>query len=799
MNAPKSHQLFFQLITSITLFLCIVIFFLALKLIDTSNNNITDFRFRQASSHAEILANGTVDALLTKDYATVEQWVISAIPNKDDAFALISSPQGKILVHSDLSMVGHNLTARDISAPVSFEIKHHDKSAIEIIHPIFINHTILGYAHVAYYIQQEAGQPINLIRENIYPLILSFFILLIGIFFIVRKITRPIELLQENISNSSIGKYKPIPDEVLRSSEEVSGLAQAFDYMRNSIIKSHNELELKKIQLETTLHSIGDAIITTDETGMIDYMNPNAQRLTGWSEEEAYGKALFDIYPSKTESGESTDKQFRDCLLYGIPINRGENYIFQHRSGKEIAVEQTTAQIKDSENSVLGMIIVTHDVTKEIELKYALEHRATHDDLTGLPNRSEFNRCLDLLIKNSSQQKSEHALLYIDIDQFKIINDTSGHVAGDELLKQVTQLFSSEVRKHDKVFRLGGDEFAIILNDCSLSDAENLAEKIRKITSDYHFGWNKLQHKITISIGLVPIARNNINKRKILSLADAACYTAKNSGRNSVYVLKDDDKQFDSHTGAIDWAPKIANSIKNNLFRLYYQSIHPLKNDGKPTRHIEILLRLSDNSKIVNPGTFLPSAQRYNLMPAIDRWVISNTFSWLSNNLDVLLSLDTIAINLSGDTIIEKDIATYIINELHRYKIPGNKICFEITENVAISNLLSATSLITTLKDEGIKFSLDDFGTGMSSFEYLKSLPVDYLKIDGIFIQDISHDEIDFAMVKSINEIGHIMNIKTIAEFVMDKKILQLLTQIGVDYAQGYYLSTPEPVELFLP
>ena len=435
------------------------------------------------------------------------------------------------------------------------------------------------------------------------------------------------------------------------------------------------------------------------------------------------------------------------------------------------------------------------DITESHELSEKLSYYASHDVLTGLLNRREFEQRLKRVLETSRHDTSEHALCYMDLDQFKVINDTCGHIAGDNLLDQLSKELSKHIRKRDTFARLGGDEFGILMEYCTVSQAKYIANKCRKAVSEYQFFWEEHTFKIGVSIGLVPITKMSGSMIDVLKEADSACYAAKDAGRNRIHVYHSDDIALAKRHGEMLWVSRINDAISENRFHVFFQPIEPInhKNSGI---HIEALVRIIENKKMILPGQFLPAAERYNISTKIDRWVVQKTFELLTHNNFFLDKLFLCCINLSGQSLADKKFLKFITRLFKTFNMPPDKICFEITETAAIANFSNAIEFITALKKLGCKFALDDFGSGLSSFAYLKNLPVDYLKIDGMFVKDITSDPLDFAMVKSINEIGHVMGKETIAEFVENSEILLKLKDIGVDYAQGYCIGKPKELDL---
>lgn len=484
------------------------------------------------------------------------------------------------------------------------------------------------------------------------------------------------------------------------------------------------------------------------------------------------------------------------CLLHSHEVYKEELRMVCYK-GNVIWV-RITARLFESKNNHKSILLVCEDVTDTHELNEQIIYQASHDTLTGLANRSEFDCYIKTAINMPSDNGVGHALCYLDLDQFKIVNDTCGHLAGDELLRQLGDLLRKCIRRNDFVARLGGDEFGILMYHCNLEQAAIACNKIRDIIKDFQFGWDNKTFTVGVSIGVTSINGMDGNAVDLLKEADSACYVAKNNGRNRVHIFTPNDEILAMRQGEMQWVSKIRQGFIDNAFILYGQLIVPL-NSSETGIHFETLVRYKDtDGRIVPPGAFLPSAERYNLACQLDQVVISMLFEWLSTHQDFLTKLSVCSVNLSGRTLSDQVTLEFIIDQFNLWEIPPHKICFEITETAAISNLIYANKFIKMLRDNGSLFSLDDFGSGLSSFGYLKNLLVDYLKIDGLFVKNIIEDEIDFAMVRTINEVGHIMNKQTIAEFVENMEILSLLKNTGVDYAQGYAVSKPIPLDELL-
>lgn len=432
------------------------------------------------------------------------------------------------------------------------------------------------------------------------------------------------------------------------------------------------------------------------------------------------------------------------------------------------------------------------------DLSAKLSYQESHDSLTGLLNRREFERRLQELLRQNSSQAIEHAVCHINIDRFKVINETCGPAAGDELLVELAELFRKRIRHRDILARIGGDEFGVIMRDCSLEHAEHVAENLLTLLGELRFDWHGKRYAVGASLGLVPLTDPDSSVSNVLCVADAACHAAKDKGGHRVFMFNDDDAELAKRHGHMRWVSRINRALDEDRFRLSFQPIAPLEPTDQPPVHYELLIRMQDEfGNMIAPGAFLPAAELYSLSTKLDRWVLSSAFEWLDNHPRHVDELSLCAINLSGHSLGDDQFLDFVVDLFVTSRVPASKICFEITETAAIANLELASRFIETLKALGSRFALDDFGSGLSSFAYLKTLPVDYLKIDGMFIRDINEDPIHRAMVQSINEVGHLMGMETVAEFVENDAIIDVLRELGVDYAQGYGICPPRPLEIF--
>jgi diguanylate cyclase len=547
-------------------------------------------------------------------------------------------------------------------------------------------------------------------------------------------------------------------------------------------------------RLRVTLDSIGDAVITTDVDGIIQYLNPVAENLTGFLQEEALGLPLHKVFRIVNEKSRlPVENPIEACISENRIIGLAHQTLLISQNGSEFAIEDSAAPIHDLNGNTIGAVLVFHDVTMQRKMANEMTYRATHDSLTGLLNRLELEETLTHLISNDREPNINHALVYIDLDQFKIINDTCGHSAGDKLLREVAHVMESCIRSTDKVARVGGDEFAIIIERCDPESAFRIAEQIRNSIDEYRFQHDGKRFHIGASLGLVLIDRQWSDVTDLIQAADNACYAAKRDGRNRVKSYFDAGDVIDTRRNDMYWISLIEDAFDNNNFVLYCQRILPY--DKQKRLHGEILLRIKGESdQLIPPGLFLPAAERYHLVSRIDRWVVNQIFSWLNAHQNELHHLESISINLSGQSLSDQTFLAYVLDQIENQAPDCNKICFEITETAAITNFSGATKFIELMKQHGIKFSLDDFGSGVSSFAYLKNLNVDYIKIDGQFIQGILTDSVNQATVRCMVEIAKVTGKQTIAEFVEDKAVEILLKAMGVDYTQGFYKHKPAPL-----
>ncbi|MDH3670226.1 MAG: EAL domain-containing protein [Gammaproteobacteria bacterium] len=606
-------------------------------------------------------------------------------------------------------------------------------------------------------------------------------------------ITRSLQLRFENLE--LIDQTSNAKTDVERANVKLQ--AEIKEHKQDQIAL-HREKELAQV----TLESIGDGVITTHLDAMVEYLNPVAEQLTGWLNADARGQPLTKVLKLIDET---TRQAIPDpvslCLNEGTNVRLPGHTLLVHRNeDREFSIEITVGPIRDRDLQGVGTVLVFHDVTEMRGMARRMSYQASHDALTGLINRHEFELRLTDALESARNDDRKHAMCYLDLDQFKIVNDMCGHVAGDELLRQLATQLQTGVRETDSLGRLGGDEFGVLLQGCPMDKARTIAEGLRQIVRDFRFAWQERVFEVGVSIGLVPITSDSGSLTEVLSAADSACYVAKDHGRDRIHVYEPDDTMLARRHGERRWVARIGEALGENRFMLYQQKAMPLSGKAEGREYAEILIRMLDkNSEPVPTAAFLPAAHRYNLMSTIDRWVL-RTFCTFMRGTQGISRTDAglYAINLSGQSLSDERFLDFVVDQLRQNSIAPENICFEISERAAIANLTRAMRFISALRDIGCLFALDDFGSGVSSFAYLKSLQVDFLKIDGSFIKDTTNEPIDYAMVEIINQIGHVMNILTIAESVEQKSVLVKLKELGVDYAQGFEITEPTPLNEYI-
>ena len=784
-----------QLVIGIALVHAILMSIFVLDMVSRQYSFLYKQNISQTESLSKTLAANSVSWVLASDVRGLEEVISSLSHYQGIRYAMVLDRHGKVLGHTDSEKIGLYISDAVSTSLLTASVKKYvlvkNKEIIDVASPVIANGRLIGWSRVALS-QHGLISNLNVIGRD--GIIYTLIAIIIGTIFAVvmaKGLTLGLTHLVSVADQIKEGDLSRRSN--LERNDEIGRLSTDFNQMLDSLEDSHQQLAASRELAQVTLNSIGDAVITTDQFGKITFMNPVAENLTGWRSSEVQDKYLEEVFSIVNENtGEYSQSPVRECLASGEIIELENHTVLINRYGQRIPIEDSAAPIRNLNNQIVGVVMVFHDVSIARKMARQMHYQATHDVLTGLVNRMEFEKRLNHLIDNMCNSDDQHAFLYMDLDQFKIVNDTCGHVAGDELLKQLGFLFKENIRHHDTIARLGGDEFGVLLESCDIENAVHVAEKMLQTTRDFRFVWQENVFDIGVSIGLIPVAGNAYKLSSLLSMADIACYTAKDRGRNRFHIYEHEDTEMALRHSEMQWVSRITRALEEDRFVLFSQEIVSTNLLASSTHHFEILVRMKDESgELVMPEQFIPAAERYNLMSAIDRWVCKCCFEMLANipeNIDYMVS-----VNLSGDSFNNDNFLQYLTQLLKDNALPGNRICFEITETAAITNLTSAVHFIRTMKGYGCCFALDDFGSGLSSFAYLKNLPVDYIKIDGSFVKDMISDPIDREMVSSIHQVGKLMGIESIAEFVETDEIYASLREIGVNFAQGYGIAKPEP------
>ena len=561
-----------------------------------------------------------------------------------------------------------------------------------------------------------------------------------------------------------------------------------------------NALFHQKELAEVTIRSIGDAVITTDNRGRVEYINPAAEQMTGWRNPEARGLPLERVF--EVVNGLTLEPQtnpITTCLRENRVVSLDNNTVLVRRDGVRRYIEDSAAPIRDQAGELVGGVLVFYDATEVHQAEHLISYRATHDALTELINRREFEHRLAAMLAPGRDDSSRHALLFLDIDQFMLVNESCGHLAGDHLLREVTRILKGHTRGSDVLARLGGDEFGLIVRDCTLDEAREMAESLRTAVAGHRFEWQGVRFQPHLSVGLVPFGLDAGAPAMLLSRAEAACQLAKEKGRDRLQIYDAQDREIGLRSGGMQWITRLNEALTRDRITLYCQPVVSVAGGGR--RHAEVLARmLNPDDSLIVASQFIPHAERYGLMPQLDRWVVRKALAMLGGLYAQGRGEEAgvLAINLSGSTLSDQAMAQFIRDEIRASGVPAGALCFEITETAAVSSLRETSALINSLRRLGCAFALDDFGRGMSSFMYLKQLPVDYLKIDGEFVRGMTDDSVSRAMVKAIHALGQAMGIATIAECVESTDVRRRLEALGVDYVQGFEVGAPLPLSRYL-
>jgi diguanylate cyclase (GGDEF)-like protein/PAS domain S-box-containing protein len=627
--------------------------------------------------------------------------------------------------------------------------------------------------------------------------VLLSFLLLAGIGYLL---TSNIVKLARATQGVAAGDYSVrIPlrgrDEIHLLGENFNAMSQAVQERVRALYLSEQALHAEKERAEVTLQAIGDAVISTCIDGRVQYLNPVAERMTGQALADALDRPIEDIYSIvDEETGSALPNPLRQCLVEKGAVKGRPHTRLVSRTGQTYSVEEMATPIHDRDGQVIGAVLVVRDNTAAREASRRLEYQASHDALTGLFNRRKFESRVDEAIREVATSGRTHALCYMDLDQFKVVNDTCGHGAGDRLLVELTTLLRRSIRRQDVLGRLGGDEFGLLLHDVDLDEAARIATTLRERVRDYRLVVDGHAFQVGASIGIVAIDASSGSLAEAFTAVDVACYVAKDKGRNEVYVSRSNDVEQARRQLEMHWSARIPPALKENRFILYHQKIVPLADDATLSPRCEILVRMIDsNGTLIPPGKLIPAAERFRQMADIDRWVIRHALDLIARRGDNP-ALQGFAINLSGQSLGLPEMLNYTRAEILASGVRPQLLTFEITETAVIQNVAQASLFMAELKAMGCQFALDDFGSGLSSFGYLKKLPVDYLKIDGSFVRNMLNDHHDRSIVVAIAQIARSLGMRCVAEFVGDQDTAQALKEIGVDYGQGFFLHEPEPL-----
>lgn len=550
---------------------------------------------------------------------------------------------------------------------------------------------------------------------------------------------------------------------------------------------------------EEVLESLTEGIVVTDVQGHIEYMNAAAEALAGVTRIEAQGRRFEDVVGlvDETERRAIADP-VRHAIESGTAVHAPRRALLVARdSGEERAIQPLTSPLRDAAGLVTGAVVLLHDVTELRGMTRQMSYQATHDALTGLVNRREFERRLDEALEAARQGDGAHVLCYLDLDRFKVVNDTSGHLAGDSLLREVAKILRDAVRDSDTVARIGGDEFGLLLLGCPLEKARQIADDICRAIAEHRFVWRDKVFSIGVSVGIVELSRESGTMDELLAAADSACYVAKRRGTGQVAVYSARDEAAARHSGELQWLHRLQSALKDNRFQLYHQPIVPAlgANGGGPA--LEVLVRLRDATGTdIAPGAFMHAAERYRLSTFIDRWVVQTTLAALGRGAIQTPPGRTVAINISGQTLGDTQFLEFVVDCFDRTGVAPARVCFEISEAAVSANLEQARRFIQVLHGMGCQFALDDFGAGAGSFVNLKTLPVDFVKIDGSFIRNLGSDPVNQAMVGAMIDLARTLHFRVIAEAVEDDAALEAARNMGVDYLQGYVIARPAPLPL---
>ncbi|MFP5382215.1 MAG: EAL domain-containing protein [Gammaproteobacteria bacterium] len=763
----------------------------SLRLVTEVMEDRTEARLQTVSP----LLNASLGArLFERDHASVKEILYQLVHSPAAELDYIVVLDDKRQVYAQAGKVDiAQLPATDANLAQSLDDLVYDTAV-----PLTLGGETVGYAQYGLSLASFVATRENILQQSLLIAGAEILFTLLALGVAGWLLTRHVKSLLAATQQVSAGDYAlRIPD---TGRDEIGLLARNFNAMAEAVRtrvdalrESERALHEEKERAEVTLHSIGDGVITTDTRGMVRYLNPVAETLTGCALADAVGKSIETLYRVQDQAtGSPLANPVRLCLAEDAAVSGVSNAQLVSADGHAYAVEETASPIRDKDGTTIGAVLVFHDVTEAREASRKLAYQATHDTLTGLINRREFERQIDDALQTAHREGVEHAFCYMDLDQFKVVNDTCGHTAGDALLVELSTLMRHRVRDLDTLARLGGDEFGILLRNVPIAEARALAEDIRNRVRDYRFLWESQSFEVGISIGVVPIRADTATVAEIFSNADVACFVAKDKGRNQIHVSNLDDVEQARRHLEMQWSVRIPYALERDRFVLHFQKVLPIDPASSQPPRCELLVRMLDeDGSLILPGRLIPAAERFRHMPEIDRWVIRHALQLIARD-NGGSGIAAYAINLSGQSMGQEDLLDFVRRELLRSGVRPGLVTFEITETAAIRNISHAARFMSELKKMGCQFALDDFGSGLSSFGYLKMLPVDYLKIDGSFVRNMVHDEHDHSIVVAISQIARTLKIACVAEFVEDAPTLRALQSIGVDYGQGYFLHRPE-------
>jgi diguanylate cyclase (GGDEF)-like protein/PAS domain S-box-containing protein len=583
---------------------------------------------------------------------------------------------------------------------------------------------------------------------------------------------------------------------VIDSSGEPALLLTALEMMPGAIPTEVSQ----KPRAMATLDAMGESVITVDEDGRIDYINHSAELLLGQQVDQVLGKTFADVASLVDENDRhALGDLAQKALTSGGRVSPSRRAVLVPASGsmeRFVEISVTALQLEGKESS--GLVLVLHDTSELRGLTRQMTYQASHDALTGLVNRREFERRLQEALDSAKLGDAGHALCYLDLDHFKVVNDTCGHTAGDNMLREIASLIKEAVRDSDTVGRIGGDEFALLLAGCPLEKARQIADNVVRSVNDYRFVWKDKIFNVGVSIGLVEIGRGSGTIEDIMNSADSACYVAKKQGGLHVHVYSAREEANARHSGEIHWLLKLQGALRDNKFELYYQPIVHARAGGLSGPALEVFVRLAGEGgqPAAPPAEFIRAAERYRLMPHVDRWVVQAVLAALGRGGLKLPPGRSVAINIAGQTLGDAEFLEFVVECFDHTGANPNDICFEVTETSVVANLDHAQRFIAVLHGMGCEFALDNFGRGLSSFSTLKTLPMDYLKIDGSFIKNLAGDPVNQAMVAAMIELSRSLNFRVVAEHVEDQWALDTVTGMGIDFVQGYLVGRPQPLSM---